>query len=80
MEREVAVEEGHAEETTQEEEEDTLSGLMRAVRDPVLGFAVRDRSYHLKTYPACFVGLPRPPFARRTARQGASSLLCLFIP
>lgn len=62
MEREVAVEEGHADkEATQEEEEDNLSGLMRAVRDPALGFEVRDRSYHLKTYPACFVGL-HPPF------------------
>jgi hypothetical protein len=58
MEHEVAVEEGHADkEATQEEEEDNLSGLMRAVRDPALGFEVRDRSYHLKTYPACFVGL-----------------------
>jgi hypothetical protein len=75
----VAVEEGHAEETTQEEEEDPLSGLMRAVRDPVLGFEVRDRSYHLKTYPACFVGLPPPPFARCTARQGASSSFVLFL-
>jgi len=57
MEHEVAVEEGYADkEATQEEEEDNLSGLMRAVRDPALGFEVRDRSYHLKTYPACFVG------------------------
>ena len=78
MERKVAVEEGHAEEKTQEEEEDPLSGLMRAVRDPVLGFEVRDRSYHLKTYPACFVGLP-PSLCTLYSSTGRLIIFC-FIP
>ncbi len=79
MEREVAVEEGHAEETTQEEEEDPLSGLMRAVRDPVLGFEVRDRSYHLKAYPACFVGLATPSLCTLYSSTGRLIIFC-FIP
>jgi hypothetical protein len=40
-----------------EEEMAGLAELVRAVRDEERGFAVRDRSYRLKTYPACFVGV-----------------------
>lgn len=32
-----------------------LDELIAAVKDPTIGFVVKDRSYHFKKYPQCFV-------------------------
>jgi hypothetical protein len=33
-----------------------ISSIIARVKDPVTGFVLKDRTYHLKTYPKCFVG------------------------
>jgi hypothetical protein len=33
-----------------------FNSLISRVKDPATGFAVKDRTYRLKSYPKCFVG------------------------
>jgi len=41
---------------TSSEDKELLDNLLKDMKDPTKGVEVKDRKYHLKTYPQCFVG------------------------